>query len=75
MSRGYRARLFSEIERATAQFARAVEESNPGRLPAVPLRRAVESLEKTVGLLELNFNQTAALERFLLSSLRIWTNR
>lgn len=75
LSKGFRKQLFSEIERTTAHFARAIEESNPGRLPTIPLHRAIENLEKTVGLLELNFNQAAALERFFLSSLRIWTVR
>ena len=63
LSKGFRKQLFSEIERTTAMFARAVEETNPGRLPVSALHRAVENLE-TVGLLELNFNQASALERF-----------
>lgn len=75
LSKRFRKQLFSEIERTTAQFARAVEETNPGRLPTIPLHRAIDNLEKTFGLLELNFNQAAALERFFLSSLRIWTSR
>ncbi len=69
----FRGQLLGEIERATANFARELETANPGRLPAAALNRAIESLEKTAGLLELNFNQAAALERFFLTSLRIWT--
>jgi len=68
----FRTQLLSEIEQATARFARDLEKANPGRLPATALQRATESLEKSVGLLELNFNPAAALERFFLTSLRIW---
>jgi DNA polymerase-3 subunit delta' len=74
LSKGFRKRLFGEIEKMTTTFARDVERVNPGRLPATALHRAVESLEKSAGLLELNFNQVAALERFFLTSLRIWSS-
>lgn len=73
LSKGFRKQLFGEVEKATARFAREIEQHNPGELPAVALDRAIECLEKTVGLLEINFNQAAALELFFLSSLRIWT--
>ena len=73
MSRGYRKQLFGEIEKATARFARKVEKANPGLLPVAALYRSTETLEHAAGLLELNFNQAAALELFFLKSLRIWT--
>jgi DNA polymerase-3 subunit delta' len=73
LSKGYRKQLFGEIEKATAQFARDVEALNQGELPASALHRATEALEKSAGLMEINFNQAAALELFFLSSLRIWT--
>lgn len=75
LSKGYRKQLFSEIEKATAQFARDVEKLNKGELPTSALHRATEALERSAGLMELNFNQAAALELFFLSSLRIWTVR
>lgn len=65
--------LLSEVEKMTSTYARDIEKANPGRLPATALNRATDSLEKTAGLLDLNFNQAAALERFFLQSLRIWT--
>ncbi|MGB0743123.1 MAG: DNA polymerase III subunit gamma/tau, partial [Opitutales bacterium] len=71
--RTFRGQLLSEVEKMTASFARELETVNPGRLPATALNRATDSLEKSAGLLELNFNQAAALERFFLESLRIWT--
>lgn len=73
LSKGYRKQLLSEIEKMTSLFARDLEQVNPGRLPATALNRATESLEKSAALLELNFNQAAALERFFLTSLRIWS--
>lgn len=73
MSKGIRKQLLSEVEKMTANYARDLEKANPGRLPATALNRATESLESAAGLLELNFNQAAALERFFLQSLRIWT--
>lgn len=73
LSKGYRKQLFGEIEKATAQFARDIESLNTGELPASALHRATEALERSAGLMEINFNQVAALELFFLSSLRIWT--
>jgi len=73
LSKGYRKQLFGEIEKATAGFARDVEALNTGELPASALHRATEALERSAGLMEINFNQAAALELFFLSSLRIWT--
>jgi DNA polymerase-3 subunit delta' len=74
IKRGFRKQLFGEIEKATARFAREIETANPGQLPVSALYRATENLEHCVGLLELNFNQVAALELFFLKSLRIWTS-
>lgn len=72
IANGLRSRLFAEIEQATRAFA----------LPrlttaaAEPTRRgliaAITQLEHDVGLLRVNLNEAAALEHFLLSSLRIW---
>ena len=72
-SKGFRQQLLGEIEKMTTTYARDLEKANPGRLPATALSRATASLEKSAGLLELNFNQAASLERFFLTSLRIWT--
>ncbi|MEM1222301.1 MAG: DNA polymerase III subunit gamma/tau [Verrucomicrobiota bacterium] len=74
LSKGFRRQLLGEIEKVNAAFAREIESANPGRLPAVALNRATQTLEHCTGLLELNFNQAAALELFFLKSLRIWTS-
>lgn len=75
LSKGYRKQLFGEIEKATAQFARDIESLNQGELPASALHRATRALERSAGLMELNFNQVAALELFFLNSMRIWSTR
>lgn len=74
IANGLRARLFAEIEQATRTFALASltagDESTRRALVA-----AIERLEHGVGLLRLNLNESAVLEDFLLSSLRIWAKR
>lgn len=74
IANGLRGRLFAGIEETTSKFAIA-------RLQAgdASARRAfaasIERLEHAVGLLRLNLNESAALEDFMLASLRIWTRR
>jgi DNA polymerase-3 subunit delta' len=74
IANGLRARLFAEIEQATRTYAltklTAGDEATRRAVVA-----AIEKLEHDVGLLRLNLNESAALEDFLLSSLRIWTRR
>ncbi len=74
IANGLRARLFAEIEQATREFAlpRLTRGDNGTRHALVT---AIERLEHNVGLLRLNLNESAALENFLLSSLRIWAKR
>lgn len=69
--KGLRARLLTELERATRDFAAR----DPATLPARQLARATQALERSAGLLEVNFQDSAALELFMLRSLRIWTGR
>lgn len=74
IANGLRTRLFAEIEQSTRAFAlprlTAGDEATRRALVA-----AVERLEHGVGLLRLNLNESAVLEDFLLSSLRIWAKR
>jgi DNA polymerase III subunit delta' len=74
IANGIRARLFAEIEQATRVFAlpKLVAGDEVTRRAIVA---SVEKLEHDVGLLRLNLNESAALEDFLLSSLRIWSKR
>jgi DNA polymerase-3 subunit delta' len=74
IANGLRARLFVEIEQATRTFALpSLNAGDEGTRRA--LVAAIEKLEHDVGLLRLNLNESAALESFLLASLRIWTRR
>ncbi|MBK1857373.1 DNA polymerase III subunit gamma/tau [Cerasicoccus arenae] len=73
METGYmkslRGRMFAEIEEQTRNAALQSDDlATSGRR----LDRAVQLLEKSAGLLEVNFQEPAALEYFLLSSLRVW---
>jgi DNA polymerase III subunit delta' len=74
IANGLRARLFAEIEEATRAFAlprlAAGDEVTRRAFAA-----AIDKLEHNAGLLRLNLNESAALEDFLLSSLRIWAKR
>jgi DNA polymerase-3 subunit delta' len=71
IANGLRLKLFSEIEHATS--AHAKERLNAGDESARrALAASVGQLEHDVGLLRLNLNEAAALESFLLNSLRIW---
>lgn len=74
IANGLRARLFAEIEQATREFA--LPRLNAGDEPTRrAIAAAIDHLEHNVGLLRLNLNESAALEDFLLSSLRIWTRK
>lgn len=74
IANGIRLRLFSEIAHATRTYALpkllAGDASTRRALVA-----AIDKLEHNTGLLRLNLNEAAALEDFLLSSLRVWTKR
>ncbi len=71
---GLRQRLFAEIEEATSRFAR--ERLNEGDESARrSFAAAVERLERGARLLRVNLNDSAALEEFLLASLRLWARR
>ena len=74
ISRGYRKQILGEIEKNTVHFARNIEKEHPGTLPVAALNQTTQALEKCAGLLELNLNQSAALELFFLKSMRIWSH-
>lgn len=74
ISNGLRMKLFAEFERATRDFAQerlARGDENARRA----IIAAVAQMERDVSLLRVNLNESAALEDFLLGSLRIWTRR
>lgn len=74
IANGLRLRLLADLEHATRAFARAALAQGHG--PAAPaFAQAIADLEHKIGLLRLNLNVAAALEAFLLNSLRLWTKR
>jgi len=74
IANGLRSRLFAEIEQATRLFALPLLQNGDATIRRA-LVASIEKLEHNVGLLRLNLNESAALEDFLLSSLRLWTKR
>jgi DNA polymerase-3 subunit delta' len=71
---GLRHRMFAGIEVATRTHASELVkagEAGSGR----QLAAATDSLERVAGLLRAGLNDSAALEDFLLASLRIWARR
>ncbi len=71
--KGIRTKLFVDLETETHAFA--VEQGATGDFPATAISQAIGTLEHAAGLLEVNLKETAALEHFLLNSLRIWAAR
>ncbi|MBI5768180.1 MAG: DNA polymerase III subunit gamma/tau [Verrucomicrobia bacterium] len=74
IANGIRLRLFAEIAYATRAFALPRLKSGDA-VTRRALTTAIEHLEHDTGLLRLNLNEAAALESFLLTSLRVWTKR
>jgi DNA polymerase-3 subunit delta' len=66
---GVRQRFLATVESATCEIARR------DSAHAIPGARSIEALERAAGLMRLNFNDTGALEIFLLSVLRIWSRK
>ena len=74
IANGIRQRLFTAIEQATLDFARPRLGNRDGTVRRA-LTAAVAELERCNSLLRVNLSETAALEAFLLTSLRLWTKR
>ena len=74
LANGLRLKLFAGIEHATRDFALANISTGDESFRRA-FTQAVEKLEKSVGLLRVNLNAQAALESFLLASLRLWAAR
>ena len=74
LANGLRLKLFAGIEHATRDFA--LENISTGDESfRRAFTQAIDKLEKSVGLLRVNLNAQAALESFLLASLRLWAAR
>lgn len=75
LSKGLRDRLFADLERATSAYAREVLVTPEAASGARAFVETVKHLEHSAGLLRVNFNDTAALELFLLKTLRAWSRK
>lgn len=75
LSKGLRDRLFADVERATSTFARSVLSGSDAGAAARAFAETIKHLEHAVGLLRVNFSDAAALELFLLKTLRAWTRK
>jgi len=74
ISVGLRLRMLAGIEEGTRAHALQVPESGVAAASR-HLAASVDALERAASLLRVNLNESAALEDFLLASLRIWTRR
>lgn len=74
IANGIRQRLFIEIEQATLDFAHPRLLDNDGAVRRA-LAGSVAELERCNSLLRVNLGESAALEAFLLTSLRLWSRR
>jgi len=74
LANGLRLKLFAGIEHATRDFA-LTRISTGDESYRRAFTTAIDNLEKAVGLLRVNLNAQAALESFMLDSLRCWAAR
>ena len=74
IERSIRERLFSEIEDLTNSFVKKLAKENADNYLIKPLEEITLALEKSTGLLKLNFNSSSAIELYFLRSLRIWSS-
>ncbi len=71
---GLKTRMFAEIEGATRSHSLELLGAGEGAVRR-PFAASADSLERSGRLMRVNLNESAALEDFLLASLRIWTRR
>ncbi len=74
LANGLRARFFAEVEESTRIHARSRLEAGDEAARRA-FTGAIARLEHGARLLKVNFNESAALEDFLLASLRLWSGR
>ena len=72
LRKGIRTRFLEEIEVETQKFAGRIFRETK-KYPVKPLQNSIQALEKSNSLLLVNFQESAALEYFLLKTLRYWT--
>jgi DNA polymerase-3 subunit delta' len=73
IERSIREQLFTEIAELTTRFVDQTANENESKYLIKPLEDCINALEKSSGLLKLNYNVSNAIELYFLQSLRIWT--
>ena len=72
--KGVRSRFLRELSAKTREIV-LLEQARSMDKNGIKLARVISSLEKNVGLMEVNLKEEVALENFWLSSLRIWSSK
>lgn len=75
LRKGARANLLRQLADVTRSIAVECMPGGNSLKIGSKLSRVIQSLEKNVGLLEVNLKDEAAIEDFYLSSLRIWSSQ
>ncbi len=73
--KGARSAILGQLSEITREIAVERMKTDDASKIGNKLTRVIQSLERSVGLLEVNFKDEAALEDFHLSSLRIWSSQ
>ena len=73
IERTVREQLFSQIADLNNDFVKETAKQNDQKYLVFALDEIMKALEKSLSLLQLNFNASSAIELYFLKSLRIWS--
>ena len=73
IERSVREQLFSQIADLNNDFVKETAKHNDQKYLVYALDDIMKALEKSLSLLQLNFNASSAIELYFLKSLRIWS--
>ena len=73
IERTVREQLFSQIADLNNDFVKETAQHNDQKYLVYALAETMKALEKSLSLLQLNFNASSAIELYFLKSLRIWS--
>lgn len=73
IERTIREQLFSQIADLNNDFVKETAKRNDQKFLVFALDEIMKALEKSLSLLQLNFNVSSAIELYFLKSLRIWS--
>ena len=73
IERTVREQLFSQIADLNNDFVKETAKQNDQKYLVFALDEIMKALEKSLSLLQLNFNASSAIELYFLKSLRVWS--